>query len=157
MPKVLAGSAALQIPRRLLARRRAVVRSLPANRFLIELDCGVGSPLQVHQVDCGRLTNWSKVEGDVHAVAVKKWLDSMIIGLGFCPWARPASEAFLRALTTRTYRALGIWSLILPISASRKVHKVCPPSRNQVSHACRQAEFGSLPVWQPHRQLHWKT
>lgn len=33
------------------------------------------------------------VEGDVHTVAVKKWLDSMIIGMSFCPWAGPASEA----------------------------------------------------------------
>ncbi|CAE6920034.1 argC [Symbiodinium natans] len=35
----------------------------------------------------------SQVEGDVHSEAVQKWLDSMIIGLSFCPWAKPASEA----------------------------------------------------------------
>lgn len=34
------------------------------------------------------------VEGhNQHAVAVQKWLDDVVIGLGFCPWASPAEEA----------------------------------------------------------------
>ncbi len=34
------------------------------------------------------------VEGhNQHSVAVQKWLDDVVIGLGFCPWASPAEEA----------------------------------------------------------------
>lgn len=40
-----------------------------------------------------RVPRYAVVEGDAHATAVQMWLDTMIIGMGLCPWAKPANEA----------------------------------------------------------------
>ncbi|CAE8612837.1 unnamed protein product [Polarella glacialis] len=42
------------------------------------------------------------VSGDDHSMAVRRWLDSMVIGLGLCPWAQPADEAGSIRIVTST-------------------------------------------------------
>lgn len=38
-----------------------------------------------------------------HSVPVRKWLDDVVIGLGFCPWASPADEAQgIRVVTSKS-------------------------------------------------------
>lgn len=42
------------------------------------------------------------VEGDAHSDAVRRWVDQFVIGLGFCPWAKPADEAGRIRVVTST-------------------------------------------------------
>mmetsp|Transcript_57205 Transcript_57205/g.159209 ORF Transcript_57205/g.159209 Transcript_57205/m.159209 type:complete len:472 (+) Transcript_57205:58-1473(+) len=42
------------------------------------------------------------VEGDAHSKAMERWIDELVIGHSFCPWAKPAGEAGHIRIVTST-------------------------------------------------------
>lgn len=74
-----------------------------------------------------QLTRSAVVPGkNRHSAPVRKWLDDVVIGLGFCPWASPADEADgIRVVTSKSttsrgvfedliQEAKGLWAEFLP-------------------------------------------
>jgi len=70
-----------------------------------------------------------------HSAPVRKWLDDVVIGLGFCPWASPADEADgIRVVTSKSttsrevfedliQEARGLWAEFLPQSQAGQTNQ----------------------------------
>jgi len=55
------------------------------------------------------IVRFAIVERDSHTKAVQQWVDTMIVGMGFCPWAKPASEAnAIRVVTSNASSGEGV-------------------------------------------------
>jgi len=56
-----------------------------------------------------RAASGAVLEGDTHACAVRRWLDEFVIGLSFCPWAKPVDEAGgIRIVTSTAETCKGV-------------------------------------------------
>mmetsp|Transcript_122496 Transcript_122496/g.346394 ORF Transcript_122496/g.346394 Transcript_122496/m.346394 type:complete len:343 (+) Transcript_122496:26-1054(+) len=57
----------------------------------------------------GRFCLGADVDSDAHALAMRRWVDEFVIGLGFCPWAKPADEAGrIRIVTSSSTSPSGV-------------------------------------------------
>ncbi|CAJ1438787.1 unnamed protein product [Effrenium voratum] len=72
---------------------------------------------------------------DQHSRAVQRWLQDVVIGLGFCPWAAPAEEdGGIRIVTSSARNSQGVFEDVVreaeelwqPGDASRTTLLVCP-------------------------------
>jgi len=70
------------------------------------------------------------VENDGHSLAVRRWVDEFVIGLGFCPWARDADKARgIRVVTSSATDAEGILSDLMCEVGDLSCTGMRPPDR----------------------------
>ena len=89
-----AKGALIRSPASPIQRSEQLSSSAPPERrwsaaFCFASICGASCFVSRHSVKRSAVV----VGKNQHSVPVRKWLDDVVIGLGFCPWASPADEA----------------------------------------------------------------